>query len=79
MMLSDFVRSLLSLYSAVGSGETRAGKLYGEMDGSVELGKKVSIEVMCSKLFEFFDIDNNGLFDFVEYLFFMTLLKTDRK
>mgnify|MGYP001169026918 FL=1 len=79
MTLSDLVRSLLPLHPAVGSGETRAGKLHGETDGSAELGKKVSTEVMRSKLFELFDTDNNGLFDFAEYLFFMTLLKTDRK
>jgi len=79
MTLSDLVRSLLPLHPAVGSGETRAGKLKGETDGSAELGKKVSTEVMRSKLFELFDTDNNGLFDFAEYLFFMTLLKTDRK
>ena len=72
MTLSDLVRSVLPLHPAVGSGETRAGKLHGETDGSAELGKKVSTEVMRSKLFELFDTDNNGLFDFAEYLFFMT-------
>ena len=54
MTLSDLVRSLLPLHPAVGSGETRAGKLKGETDGSAELGKKVSTEVMRSKLFELF-------------------------
>jgi Ca2+-binding EF-hand superfamily protein len=79
MTLSDLVRSLLPLHPAVGSGEMRAGKLHGEIDGGAESGKKMSTELMKSPLFELFDTDNNRLFDFAEYLFFMTLLKTDRK
>jgi len=79
MTLSDLVRSLLALHPAVGSDDTRAGKLHGETDGAAELGKKVSRELIESKLFRLFDTDGNGLFDFSEYLFFNTLLTTDKQ
>lgn len=79
MTLSDLVRSLLPLHPAVGSDDTRAGKLHGEMDGNADDGKKVSKEIIESKLFRLFDTDGNGLFDFSEYLFFNTLLTTDKQ
>lgn len=79
MTLSDLVRSLLPLHPAVGSRDTRAGKLHGETDGMEERGKKVSREVITSDLFRLFDTDGNGIFDFAEYLFFNTLLNTDRQ
>lgn len=83
MTLSDLVRALLPLHPAVGSGETRAGKLQGETDGKeigvhLDKGEKLSKEVMRSKLFELFDTDGNGLFDFAEYLFFHTMISVDR-
>ena len=44
-----------------------------------ERGKKVSREIITSDLFRLFDTDGNGIFDFAEYLFFNTLLNTDRQ
>jgi calcium uptake protein 1, mitochondrial len=74
MTLSDLVRALLPLHPAVGSTETRAGHLHGEMAGSEE-----SHEPLKSQLFELFDTDGNGLIDFSEFLFFHTLLTIDRE
>ena len=79
MTLSDLVRALLPLHPAVGSEETRAGKLAGEITGGISSASVVTSEVMQSKLFELFDTDKNGLYDFSEYLFFSTLVRIDRQ
>ena len=74
MTLSDLVRSLLPLHPAVGSSETRAGRLHGEASSGGE-----SNEPLRSDLFALFDTDGNGLIDFSEFLFFHTLLTIDRE
>jgi len=79
MTLSDLVRALLPLHPAVGSDETRAGKLAGEIAGGISSASVVTSEVMRSKLFQLFDTDKNGLYDFSEYLFFSTLVSIDRQ